>query len=30
MSSPFGLPLRVTMPGVDPLEWQEEDEEDDD
>lgn len=30
MSSPFGLPLTVTYPGIDPLEWQEEDEEDDD
>jgi hypothetical protein len=29
MSSPFGLPLRVDLPGVDPIEW-EDDEEDGD
>jgi hypothetical protein len=27
MSSPFGLPLRVDLPGIDPTEW-EDDEED--
>jgi hypothetical protein len=29
MSSPFGLPLRVDLPGIDPTEW-EDDEEDGD
>jgi hypothetical protein len=28
-ASPFGLPLRVDLPTVDPTEWEDEDEEED-
>jgi hypothetical protein len=27
MDSPFGLPLRVDLPGVDPSEWEDDEEE---
>jgi len=27
LDSPFGLPLRVDLPGVDPSEWEDDEEE---
>jgi hypothetical protein len=29
MNSPFGLPLRVDLPGIDPTEWEDEEEDGD-